>query len=236
MAMAMAIATTRELSISRNLNTPDQSATPPDIAYLSLKETDLPTTSSIIRTPSVFSFMWLPVEIRLQICTHLLASSEIITILSTGKQEPPISESISFSRPSVSILQTCKRINGEATPILYSTNTFTIHLPLTHTPLTFFLGKLRWSTIPHLTNLSFIGDAHAKASFTCTGHDILSRFMNSDFKYSPIGPDEYMSHSAYSWITCQVLKAALDAFQRELKELMIPGEAYAAAMADDPAS
>jgi hypothetical protein len=33
-----------------------------------------------------------------------------------------------------------------------------------------------------------------------------------------------------------VLKAALDAFQRELKELMIPGEAYAAAMADDPAS
>ena len=66
-----------------------------------------------------------------QILNHLLVSTEEnITIDSTQKGAYILTEDPGFEheRPSVAILQTCKRINEEGTAILYGRNNFTICL------------------------------------------------------------------------------------------------------------
>jgi hypothetical protein len=66
-----------------------------------------------------------------QILNHLLISTEeSITIDSTQNGACILTEEPEFEheRPSVVILQTCKRINEEGTPILYGRNNFTVCL------------------------------------------------------------------------------------------------------------
>ena len=75
-----------------------------------------------------------------------------------------------------------------------------------------------------------------RAVFTCTAAHLLSRLTISDFKYSPKGPDEYVALSLSNYVSTQVMRAELSAFQRDLETMMRPSEEYAAAMADDPAS
>ncbi|KAH8815616.1 hypothetical protein F5884DRAFT_184362 [Xylogone sp. PMI_703] len=74
-----------------------------------------------IMTKSRFSFMELPVEIRLKIYSYLLLSpEEHISI-------PRKTASSTFD-PAVSILRTCKLLNEEATPLLYSHNNFLVNI------------------------------------------------------------------------------------------------------------
>jgi hypothetical protein len=75
-----------------------------------------------------------------------------------------------------------------------------------------------------------------RAYFTCTAAHLLSRYTVADFKYSPIGPDEYVVLSMNNYVSTQVMRAELSAFQRELDIMMRPGEEYLAALADDPAT
>lgn len=91
----------------------------------------------------------------------------------------------------------------------------------------FLLRSLRWSSISCITSLSFIGTENpvpkledgasrqprSSSVFQCTGADILARFKPNDFRYSPKGPDEYMALSVSNWISTQVLRVLLCAFQ-----------------------
>ncbi|CAG8980426.1 hypothetical protein HYALB_00003991 [Hymenoscyphus albidus] len=235
--------------------------------------------------------------------------------------------------PRVSILQTCKLINAEATPIFYSINRFVVSLrncspaapayfpdltgtalerPFLHKSLTsmprkpnFQLSYFRWSTLAQIKSLSFIsgnnsgfaedvgersymggtglppinapppthdagggvnmdttGVAPMNASpstndtaantnpdtstnepatrpdgsylrphpsFECTGLDILARFSVSDRQYSPGGPDDYMALSLSNWVSMKVMRAELNAFQKELEVMMrtVPLPAHA---------
>ncbi|RFU26569.1 hypothetical protein B7463_g9758, partial [Scytalidium lignicola] len=108
-----------------------------------------------IMTKSRFSFMELPVEIRLKICSYLLLSPEEHIAI-------PKKTSSSTFNPTVSILQTCKLLNEEATPLLYSHNQFVVNIGLaSQDPNSFenhitFPSTLRWTTIALLNNTSYI--------------------------------------------------------------------------------
>ncbi|RDW71295.1 hypothetical protein BP6252_07858 [Coleophoma cylindrospora] len=175
---------------------------------------------TMVKTPGLFSFMELPPELRLKICRYLLVSPGPISVPDTA---PP-----SWPYPSVAILQTCKLINQEATPLLYGSNAFTISITSTpsDTPLA-MLSKLRWQTISLLPEINFISSNPSSekakpAPFTCTGHAILAQFKPSDFRLSPVGMDQYHVRHASNWISCQVMRAELVAFQNEWKGLMEP--------------
>lgn len=65
------------------------------------------------------NFLSLPIELRLCIYDHLLV------------YELPIKPALGcYGCPSLSVLRTCKQINAEASPILYSQNTFKFHQPI----------------------------------------------------------------------------------------------------------
>jgi hypothetical protein len=110
---------------------------------------------------------------------------------------------------------------------------------------------MRWSTIAYINTMNFISNTpglshnnpsdrdiygRPRAVFTCTAAHLLSRFTISDFKYSPKGPDEYVVLSMSNYVSTQVMRAELSAFQKELELMMRPSEEYAAAMADGPAT
>jgi hypothetical protein len=107
---------------------------------------------------------------------------------------------------------------------------------------------MRWSTIAYINTIYFIsntpGLSHTspfdrdiygrpRAVFSCTAAHLLSRFTASDFKYSPKGPDENIVLSMSNYVSTQVMRAELRAFQKELELMMGPSEDYAAALADD---
>jgi hypothetical protein len=96
-----------------------------------------------------------------------------------------------------------------------------------------FLRGLRWSTVSHLSVVSFISGstvtpgetrirrlARPRPSFTCTGADILAHFVEADFLYSPCGPDQYMALSISNWVSMEVMRAELSAFQRALEAML----------------
>lgn len=102
----------------------------------------------------------------------------------------------------------------------------------------FLLKSLRWSSIAVVNSISFIsnssplpgldgpfsGPPHTRPAFNCTGADIIARFNPSDFRYSPKGPDEYMALSISNWVSTQVMRVMLSAFQKELEAMMRPSE------------
>jgi hypothetical protein len=108
-----------------------------------------------------------------------LISDEDITVNSV-KESSTSSLNITSHGPSVAILQTCKLINDEGTPILYSQNKFIIYLgrfhliaqiqPTSNTSPEMdsgpsfslsnsFLLK-RWTSISYLTSLSFTSNGN----------------------------------------------------------------------------
>lgn len=177
---------------------------------------------SRIGTKSRFSLMELPVELRLELYKQLFIYSGPITIPSSTNT------SGTQARPAVAILQTCKTVNEEATPVLYSANSFSITLPhpSSNIPVhTLFLSNLRWSTLSLVPCLSFQSNnsvvvpelsSTARPAFTCSGKDIVARFSTRDFKYSPAGPDWYMALSVSNWVSTKVMSAELTAFQVEI--------------------
>jgi hypothetical protein len=65
----------------------------------------------------------------IQILEHLLLSAEENIAIHLSQEKTSIQNpDPNFKRPSVFILQTCKQINEEGTPILYGHHTFTILL------------------------------------------------------------------------------------------------------------
>ncbi|KAF4628563.1 hypothetical protein G7Y89_g9590 [Cudoniella acicularis] len=214
----------------------------------------MPTTSRI-ETENIFSFMELPAELRLKIYRNLLVCSAPISI---PFSESPADKAPSY--PSVAILGTCKLINEEATPILYSNNDFLICLPLErrrHTKSgdisslrehSFQLSHLRWSTLAYMKSMNFtsgnsttlpdlsFSSSSSRPTFSCSGQDIISRFSNHDFRYSPQGPDEYMALSVSNWVSTKVMRAELSAFQKELEAMMrsVPNVVAAAAAGTFP--
>jgi hypothetical protein len=117
------------------------------------------------------------------------------------------------------------------------------------------IRSLRWSTLSYLTSISFVSNTNSNSSsvsdqdptprivgprsrpsFTCTGADILARFASSDFRYSPAGPDQYMALSISNWVSMQVMRAELSAFQRDLEAMMRPSDALLGLFPDDPVS
>jgi hypothetical protein len=58
-----------------------------------------------------------------------------------------------------------------------------------------------------------------RPTFNCSGKDILSRFSQSDLKYSPKGPDDFMALSLSNWLSMKVTRAELNAFQKELEAM-----------------
>jgi len=211
-----------------------------------------PHAPQMTRTKGLSPLMELPVELRLKIYPHLLISdADLIIDSKQGSKTTP--------SPSVAILQTCKRINEEATPILYGKNRFIIHLSMDPVPayaLTkfFLLNSLRWTSITALTSISFVSHSTSNSSgllgldaifsestrtqpaFNCTGADIIARFTTHDFRYSPKGPDDVMALSISNWISIQVMKAMLSAFQREVEESMRTSFLPGAGGADDAAA
>jgi hypothetical protein len=156
----------------------------------------------------------------------------------------------------VAVLRACKQINEEGTPILYSQNKFIICLTMDPAPScslarSFILRSLRWSTLRQLSTVSFMSNGgptsdpdsgfnspsftrRARPSFTCTGADILARFASCDFRYSPSGPDQYMALSISNWVSMQVMRAELSAFQQDLEAMMRPSDVLTGLFADDP--
>src|SRR4051812_32407191 len=101
---------------------------------------------------------------------------------------------------------------------------------------TFLLKNLRWCSISQITSLAFLSDSNpppaideafsgppsSRPTFHCTGELIMKRFTIHDMRYSPKGPDEYMALSLSNWVSTQVMRVMLSAFQRELEEMMRP--------------
>lgn len=209
----------------------------------------LPNVPQAVLTKGLFPMMDLPTELRLKIYPYLLISDGEIAV---NKCDISVSNRVS-SPPSVAILQTCKRINEEGTKILYSQNKFIIYLSIDPKPSfsltnSFILKSLRWSSISFLTSLSFVSNSHplpglddsvsetarSQSAFHCTGADIIARFKPNDFRYSPKGPDEYMSLSVSNWISTQLMKVLLASFQQELEALSRrPREMLAVGAMDD---
>lgn len=110
----------------------------------------------------------------------------------------------------------------------------------------FLLSSLRWNTLQHIKHLSFISSSTSlpelysqppsRPCFTCTGMDIVGRFTPRDLVYAPHGPDGFMALSVSNWVSAQVMRAELSAFQRELEAMMRPSEVEMALLAEDPAS
>jgi hypothetical protein len=59
-----------------------------------------------------------------------------------------------------------------------------------------------------------------RPSFVCTGADILARFQAPELVFSPWGPDESMALSISNWVSMQVMREELNAFQRALQAMM----------------
>ncbi|KAF5496805.1 hypothetical protein CGCS363_v008144 [Colletotrichum siamense] len=136
-------------------------------------------------SPRRLTLLDLPYELRLDIYELLLLSPEPVIVSSSRRQlrvkvEPPEHQNaylraprptartvpLTHRRPHVEVLQTCRQINREATPVLYRQNDFVVGLKLCARgenkvdPLdlaTFFPSLLRRSTILQLASITFRG-------------------------------------------------------------------------------
>ncbi|KAE8448136.1 hypothetical protein EG329_009740 [Mollisiaceae sp. DMI_Dod_QoI] len=181
-----------------------------------------------IQTQGRFSLMELPAELRVKIYKYLLICESDVELPpdGSGDRERQTGE----IRPAVAILQTCWLANDEGVPILWGKNKFAICLPVDLDD-SFFLRNLRWSTIQHITSLTFTSDITSlpvdpyayfaiRPHFTCSGLNIISRHSSADFRYSPYGPNKYMSLSIRNWASTKVTQEELDAISQRLEELI----------------
>ncbi|OTB05254.1 hypothetical protein M426DRAFT_320068 [Hypoxylon sp. CI-4A] len=106
-------------------------------------------------------FFRLPVELRLEIYEYLLCSPNTIKI-SPALRQIRLQEldllQPTHRLPHAEILRTCKRINQEATDILYGKNKFIIAIRSwnCHSPKHFFLWNLRQSTMSDIASITFV--------------------------------------------------------------------------------
>jgi len=186
-----------------------------------------------IQTKGLFDFTALPTELRLKIYENLFPKGEKITVPHEA------SDSIHPHIPAA-ILQTCKKINEEATSYLYSRNTFIIYLPLLKSPSwASFVHHFRWTTISLIPTINWVNsitppsppasmdifNPFTRSIFSCSGRDILERFTPSDMMYAPMGPDERMVLSIANWVSVNVMRVEMNQIQRELETMMAPNAA-----------
>ncbi|KAL0932996.1 uncharacterized protein CTRU02_211959 [Colletotrichum truncatum] len=135
--------------------------------------------------PRRLTFLDIPFELRLDIYELLLLTEEPVIVSSSRRQlrvkvEPPEHQnaylraprptprtvSLTHRKPHVEILQSCRQINCEATPVLYRKNDFIVGLKLCARGETrvnpedlasFFPSLLRPSTILQITSITFRG-------------------------------------------------------------------------------
>ncbi|KAK1654860.1 hypothetical protein BDP81DRAFT_89845 [Colletotrichum phormii] len=128
--------------------------------------------------PRRLDFFSLPYELRLDIYELLLLTPEPIIVSSSRRQlhvkvEPPEHQvaylraprprprvvSLTHRKPHVEILQTCRQIEQEATPILYGRNSFVVGFRLcvrqSHQVEEPFIRRLRLSILLQLRSVTF---------------------------------------------------------------------------------
>ncbi|CCF33078.1 hypothetical protein CH063_05339 [Colletotrichum higginsianum] len=159
--------------------------------------------------PHRLTLLDLPYELRLDIYELLLLATDPIIVSSHRRQlrvkvEPPEHRiayqraprprprvvTLTSKKPHVDILQTCKQVNHEATPLLYRGNDFIVGLRLGGRRVTriepadlagFFLCSLRPTTLLHLSSLNFRGACQcdqwlslpATAGYSVTGNELV---------------------------------------------------------------
>ncbi|KAF9870825.1 hypothetical protein CkaCkLH20_11724 [Colletotrichum karsti] len=153
---------------------------------LDLQQTRLPLRPAVPEpVPRRLTFLDLPYELRLDIYELLLLSAEPVIVSSSRRQlrvkvEPPEHQNaylraprptprtvtLNHRKPHVALLQTCRQINREATPLLYRKNDFIVGLKVCASGearvhpedlASFFPSLLRPSTILHLPSITFRG-------------------------------------------------------------------------------
>ena len=77
------------------------------------------------------------------------------------------------------------------------------------------------------------GTPYVRPSFSCSGKEVLERFVASDFRYSPVGPDMSMALSISNWVSVNVMRVEMNAIQRELEAIIGPNEALLALLSED---
>ena len=191
----------------------------------------------------------------------LVFAEENISVYSTKKGPSTKVGGSSSERLSVAVLQTCKRINEEGTPILYGRHTFTIYLHTLYKGqnsswtkefdaqseqsepprgCAFFLQRLRWSTLNYITTMYFTSDSLLPSSRTGQGLPRAffsctgSSLLSRCATNSSNHENGILSLSNY--VSVQVFYAELSACKKEVEFLMNPSEEYMAALADDPAT
>ncbi|PBP18017.1 hypothetical protein BUE80_DR011188 [Diplocarpon rosae] len=209
----------------------------------------LPPTATLIGTKGRLNLMDLPTEIRVKVwCTVLLGSSpdaegrqiyedvlispHELNIPSEVSGSNVTSRSNDFTYPANAILQTCKLVNQEATPIFYGRNTFKICLATEHCR-PFFVRNFRWSTLLSIDTIKFHSSGSAELGtdpssitaptrpyFACSGYDLMAVLKGTAFLYSPVCPDNNMALSISSWVSTKVLYLELDAIQKEMEAIM----------------
>ncbi|TAQ85178.1 hypothetical protein B7494_g6512 [Chlorociboria aeruginascens] len=157
--------------------------------------------SESIRAPG-FPMMGLPTELRLEILSYLLIDPDIITLSDEEGEDDKT------TLPSVSILRTCKRINEEGTPLLYTQNQFSIYFE--HDAKTFFLSQLRWPTYSLLQPLT-ITSSDFTASFTCTSAQILEHLTPRAHWFMSQGPNFVLDMSLRNWVLLKLAQSHTDA-------------------------
>ncbi|TKW54640.1 hypothetical protein CTA1_5072 [Colletotrichum tanaceti] len=159
--------------------------------------------------PHRLTLLGLPYELRLDIYELLLLAPDPIIVSSHRRQlrvkvEPPEHRiayqraprprprvvTLTHKKPHVDILQTCKQVNHEATPLLYRENDFIVGLRLgaRREPRIepadlagFFLCSLRPATLLQLSSLNFRGACQcnqwlslpAIAGYSVTGNELV---------------------------------------------------------------
>ena len=74
---------------------------------------------------------------------------------------------------------------------------------------------------------------YVRPSFSCSGKEVLERFVASDFRYSPVGPDMSMALSISNWVSVNVMRVEMNAIQRELEAIIGPNEALLALLSEN---
>ncbi|KAG9236732.1 hypothetical protein BJ875DRAFT_439081 [Amylocarpus encephaloides] len=177
--------------------------------------------------------MDLAVEIRMTLYEDLLIFPQHFVVSLFGEPSEPMPAS---HCPAIHLLQTCKLVNEEATPVFYS-NHFFFSLPPSRLPRidsscyeahsmgpAFQLSRFRWSTIACINSLSYpsgLNVTHVSSltspAFTVTGEDIVDLLWPTDVRYSPQGPDLFMSDSFSFWLTLMAMSFQLRERRMELE-------------------
>ncbi|KAI1391318.1 uncharacterized protein F4822DRAFT_181476 [Hypoxylon trugodes] len=146
-------------------------------------------------------FFQFPLELRLEVYQYLLRSPDPVMISALRRQvyvRRPDSPTTNGSRPRliplphrlphVQFLRTCKRVNKEATPILYGENKFFVACDGVNQKSlkNSFLWHLRQSTLSSITSITFLQGCQCKGWVTACR--VTTRYLMDTKQWTTTGP------------------------------------------------